>query len=274
MTEGLGYRETRRSSPPSSSLASERLQSSDVSARRFLAALWDDWGSRVTGPLSVPLTIFAFYAPTAAQKTAWGALAATSVLIASYRVWAKEYSRRSEAEAQLSNRRPRLVFGCDWTFSRGFSPSSTALSEQMGGILGPGRDYYSPYYVRNDGGETGYNVSIELPSQFSHLEFLVLGDYPPDGQPRALHIRVGQHSLNYDLAEALRDSPGVMDSLMASVNSSGVHELRVPVRISYSTARGESFTDEWEIAQRSHWSDASQQTILHDGLVIRFRTRE
>jgi hypothetical protein len=94
-------------------------------------------------------------------------------------------------------------------------------------------------------------------------------EYPADGQRRALHIRHGQRNLNYDLAEALRDTKGVMSEIVASTKSSGTHELRVPVRITYSDKRGQSFSDDWELYQQSRWEEANDR-ISHESLIVRF----
>lgn len=71
--------------------------------RKFLKAVSRDWGSRVTGSASIPLTILAFWADTPSLRSAWAVFAIGCLVFAAFRVWASEYHRAEVAEAQLAN---------------------------------------------------------------------------------------------------------------------------------------------------------------------------
>ena len=70
--------------------------------KKFLRAVSRDWASLVTGGLSIPLTVLAFWAKTPLHRTLWAFFAITCFLIASFRTWAFEYRRADTAEAQLA----------------------------------------------------------------------------------------------------------------------------------------------------------------------------
>jgi hypothetical protein len=70
--------------------------------RKFLKAISRDWGSSVTGSASIPLTIFAFWADTPIQRSAWAIFAIACLVFASFRVWVFEYHRAEVAEAKLA----------------------------------------------------------------------------------------------------------------------------------------------------------------------------
>jgi len=57
-----------------------------------------DWGSKVTGPLTVPFTVAAFYADAAYAKAIWSTLALVAAFLTLYFVWAKERKRVCELE--------------------------------------------------------------------------------------------------------------------------------------------------------------------------------
>lgn len=66
---------------------------------KFFIAIWSDWLARMSGPLTVPFTIAAFFVSSATYKALFGVLAILAGLVTCYRVWVKEYER---AEAEIS----------------------------------------------------------------------------------------------------------------------------------------------------------------------------
>ena len=58
--------------------------------RKFLLTIAGDWGSLVSGILSVPFTYLAVVAASDRTKIIYALLALSGILIATYRVWAKE----------------------------------------------------------------------------------------------------------------------------------------------------------------------------------------
>jgi hypothetical protein len=71
--------------------------------RKYLAALWADWVARMSGAASVLLAFLAAYLEFVIKngKAALWVTAAVCFIIASYRIWAAEHKKASEATAQL-----------------------------------------------------------------------------------------------------------------------------------------------------------------------------
>jgi hypothetical protein len=80
-----------------------------VTFGKFLIAIWSDWLARMSGPLTVPFTIAAFFVPGPAYRALFAALAVMAGLVTCYRVWATEYDRAEEAKAKLYDGRPIIV---------------------------------------------------------------------------------------------------------------------------------------------------------------------
>lgn len=57
---------------------------------KFLLTIWEDWGARVSGILSVPFTYLAVIATNSQTKAIYALLAIAGVLVTTYQVWAKE----------------------------------------------------------------------------------------------------------------------------------------------------------------------------------------
>jgi hypothetical protein len=66
----------------------------DTRLRTYLKAFWNDWLSRMCGPLSVPLGAMAVFWTQAPVKTLWAVLAVVAFFVASYRVWRNERNIR------------------------------------------------------------------------------------------------------------------------------------------------------------------------------------
>jgi len=78
--------------------------------KQFFKSLWQGTGTRLTGILSLPLTIAAFYLPTSTQKAVLGTLALVAYGATCYRIWLGEYERRLAAERKIVDGRPKIVF--------------------------------------------------------------------------------------------------------------------------------------------------------------------
>jgi hypothetical protein len=116
--------------------------------RKFLRAISRDWGSRVTGSASIPLTVLAFWADTPSQRSAWAIFAIACLGFASFRVWVFEYRRAEVAEAQLAT--PRKP----WVVVNSYSPSWSVDDET-------GEDYLSEsIHIVNRGEVPAVNIII------------------------------------------------------------------------------------------------------------------
>lgn len=63
----------------------------DTHLSTYLKAFWDDWLSRMCGPLSVPFgPIAVWWAHAPSAKVLWAGLAVLAFFLASYRVWRNE----------------------------------------------------------------------------------------------------------------------------------------------------------------------------------------
>lgn len=117
--------------------------------KKFLYAIVRHWSSLVTGGLSVPITILAFFTNTPTLRTLWAVFALACFGYTSFRVWANEYRRAEIAEGKLATI-PR-----PWVVVDGYEGVYTEDSET-------GAEYLAEI-VRfvNRGGAPA--VSIELP---------------------------------------------------------------------------------------------------------------
>jgi hypothetical protein len=69
---------------------------------KFLSAIGSDWLARMSGPLTVPFTVAAFWFPSTTARILFAILAIVAALLTCYRVWAKEYDR-AETERQKNS---------------------------------------------------------------------------------------------------------------------------------------------------------------------------
>ena len=116
--------------------------------RKFLKAISRDWGSRLTGGASIPLTVLAFWVDTPIQRSAWAIFAIACLVFASFRVWVFEYRRAEVAETQLATpRRP-------WVVVNSYSPSWPVDEET-------GEEYLSEsIHIVNRGEVSAVNIII------------------------------------------------------------------------------------------------------------------
>lgn len=75
--------------------------SAKPTVKEFVVMVWQDWGSRVSGVLSVPFTVLALLAKSDYARGIWGVLAFVALFLTIYQVWARERKKRREAEEKL-----------------------------------------------------------------------------------------------------------------------------------------------------------------------------
>jgi hypothetical protein len=74
--------------------------------RRFLSAIWADWLARMSGPLTVPFTLAAFFLPSSIARISFTILAVIAGLVTCYRIWKAEYDKYQAEVAK--NERPEI----------------------------------------------------------------------------------------------------------------------------------------------------------------------
>lgn len=74
----------------------------------FFKAMFSEWGSALSGPASVPFTIFAFIASNNAQKVVYAAMAIILGYFSAYRIWAKVHAEKTALEARYADEKPTL----------------------------------------------------------------------------------------------------------------------------------------------------------------------
>jgi hypothetical protein len=95
----------------------------DTRLRTYFKAFWNDWLSRMCGPLSVPLAVIAVFWKDAPVKELWGVLAVVAFFVASYRVWRNERKiRLNELEESQQTARAEIA---------GLNEKNAALSESI-----------------------------------------------------------------------------------------------------------------------------------------------
>jgi hypothetical protein len=83
----------------------ERTNSPSI--REFVRVIWEDWGSRVSGALSIPFTVLALFAKADYARIIWACLAVIGVVATIYQVWSKERKRVVQLEESLSQERQK-----------------------------------------------------------------------------------------------------------------------------------------------------------------------
>src|SRR4051794_37826461 len=68
---------------------------------KFLRAIWSDWPSRMSGPLTVPFAAAALFLPGNASRLLFGTLAVLCGIVSCYRVWAVEYAAAQQAQERF-----------------------------------------------------------------------------------------------------------------------------------------------------------------------------
>lgn len=81
------------------------------SIKEFIRTLFSSWLTAMSGPLSVPLAISAYYVPNEIGKAALGITSFVCGVFAAYRLWKQERCARVEAERRLGANRIEILFG-------------------------------------------------------------------------------------------------------------------------------------------------------------------
>ena len=68
---------------------------------KFFGAIGKDWLARMSGPLTVPFTIAAFFVSAATYKWLFAGLAVLAAMVTCYRVWAHENENFEHANAKV-----------------------------------------------------------------------------------------------------------------------------------------------------------------------------
>jgi hypothetical protein len=138
------------------------VQMSSIGA--FFRSMFTEWASALTGGLSIPLTLGAFYVSGHTQKLCFAGLAGLLGFYAAYEVFRKEHERALLAEAKVDNQNPKLslqIDGATWEYNEEASETKIWLSLSVGNGGGPSivKDW-NGVYVTN---------SQELPMILMHV---------------------------------------------------------------------------------------------------------
>jgi hypothetical protein len=68
---------------------------------KFFVAIGHDWLAKMSGPLTVPFTIAAFFVSAATYKGLFAGLAVCAAMVTCYRVWAHENENFENANAKI-----------------------------------------------------------------------------------------------------------------------------------------------------------------------------
>src|SRR5437868_11783232 len=106
----------------------------------FFRSMFTEWASALTGGLSVPLTLGAFYVSGHTQKVCFAGLAGLLGFYAAYEVFRKEHERALLAEAKVDGQNPKLslqIDGATWEYDKEASETKIWLSLAVGNGGGP-----------------------------------------------------------------------------------------------------------------------------------------
>jgi len=102
--------------------------------------MFTEWASALTGGLSVPLTLGAFYVSGHTQKVCFAGLAGLLGFYAAYEVFRKEHERALLVEAKVDNQTPKLslqIDGATWEYDKEANETKIWLSLAVGNGGGP-----------------------------------------------------------------------------------------------------------------------------------------
>lgn len=178
----------------------------------------------------------------------WIALTAVAIVVLTLEWTFRELRDSSDAVAttvkQLKERvtalespRPRLVLGYDMDYPPGYDPTMPTFS------------WFSPFYIRNDGDETAYNVQVETAGHFKGFAFSPLNNYPPDGQRHRMHLRHNGEKVSFGLEGALLKDKDFLDEIVRRVRESAIEneDLALNVLLKYDSVTGLRFYDRFDI---------------------------
>jgi hypothetical protein len=75
---------------------------------KFLVSIGKDWLARMSGPLTVPFTIAAFFVSNTAGRGLLAGLAVSAAIVTCYRIWSQEFDRAEDLTHTLNDRKPKL----------------------------------------------------------------------------------------------------------------------------------------------------------------------
>ena len=200
--------------------------------RKFLKAVSRDWGSLVTGSASIPLTVFAFWANTPLQRTAWAIFASACLVSASYRIWAFEYRRAEAAEAQLKvPLRPWVIID-NYSFAY-------LVDEETG------EEFLSEtVHIVNRGQVAAVSINPDI--HLADGTARIVGSLPTLGPGESIDVRMR------DLCEVLKRTRARMrDGLQQPIEGSRLKRplpLRLPLVIEYRSLDHKRWTTEHTIS--------------------------
>ena len=200
--------------------------------KKFLYAIGRDWGSRVTGGASVPLTILAFFANTPTQRIVWAVFALACFGYASFRIWGAEYRRAESAEAKLTvSPRPWVAIdGYEGVYAEDVETGEEYLVETL--------------RIVNRGDAPA--ISIEIPPiQFTNRTARLLAPLPTLGPGDSVETRI--INLRYVLEGIQEKTPKVIGRSWS---------VRIPLTIGYRDPK------------HAHWE--TKHAVLYNVMGISF----
>jgi hypothetical protein len=124
--------------------------------RRFLAAMFSELGSGLSGPASVPFAVASLWVSSHLQRLIYGSLAGILFLFSAYRIWATQEEKTSNLELQLAtlkkthfDTRPQL--GLELEGAKG----PTAWQNAIGG------DAACRFWLQQLGGRTATSIRFD-----------------------------------------------------------------------------------------------------------------
>jgi len=145
--------------------------------KKFLYAIVRHWSSLVTGGLSVPVTILAFFTNTPTLRTLWAVFALACFGYTSFRVWVEEYRRAESAEGKLATiPRPWVVVdGYEGVYTEDAETGEEYLVENL--------------RIVNRGNAPA--VSVDIPSiQFTNRTARLLTPLPTLGPGESIETQI------------------------------------------------------------------------------------
>jgi hypothetical protein len=167
----------------------------------------------------------------------WAALTSIA-LVALTLEWAfRELRSLYERISELETDRPKLVLGYDKEYPVGYDPYH------------PSFEYFSPFYIRNDGAKTAYNVEIEIASRLHGLRFAPLANYPPDRERKRMHLKSGNQTISFALANEFLQDKKFVDRVVSDVLATKLEsrELVVHVWLKYDSDDGRQFSERFDV---------------------------
>jgi hypothetical protein len=128
-----------------------RSMASTPTPGTFFVAIWEAWGTRMSGFISVPLTALAVFWPASDLRWLWIIMALSALCYTIYGTWARERKRVVELEEKS---RPKLKIECrmDLLGCR-TEPTKITMADRSGNPVGFKIARYFRAAVRTDNSE-------------------------------------------------------------------------------------------------------------------------